>query len=423
MHQSRAVVIGAGIGGLTAAAALCLRGWAVTVLERAPTLEPVGAGLALAPNAQRALDVIGLGDTVRAMSAWQGEGGLRTPAGRWLARTTLEAAAERFGGPVVIVHRATLIDLLAARLPEGAVHTGAAATVTDPGTAGRPATVRTERGEEHTADLVVAADGIHSATRQALFPGHPAPRYAGFTAWRFIAPAPERPFSAHETWGRGSLWGTVPLHDGRVYAYATATVPAGERAPDDEHAELLRRFGDWHHPVPDLLAAVDPAAILRGDVYRTVTALPAYHRGRVALLGDAAHAMTPNLGQGGCQAVEDAVVLAHHADPRSAARAEGGAGARDLDRALAAYTRDRLPRTMEVVRRSDRIGRLTTWTSPPALALRTTVFAVLNRIGPRLALRSLDGIADWRPPQPPHAAGTPDTDPAANRRQPPGGSS
>ncbi|MDG9705910.1 FAD-dependent monooxygenase [Streptomyces sp. DH37] len=406
MHQPRAVVIGAGIGGLTAAAALHLRGWAVTVLERAAALEPVGAGIALAPNAQRALDVIGLGDTVRAMSAWQGEGGLRTPSGRWLSRTTPDAAAERFGGPVVVAHRADLVGLLAARLPRGTVRTGVPAEVADPGGDGRPATVRTtgggreggagaEAGEEYAADLVVAADGIHSATRRALFPGHPAPRYAGFTAWRFVVPAPERSFSAHETWGPGSVWGTVPLHDGRAYAYATATVPAGGRSPDGERAELLRRFGGWHHPVPDLLAAVPPGGILRNDVYRTAAALPAYHRGRTVLLGDAAHAMAPNLGQGGCQAIEDAVVLAHHADPAAAG----------LDRPLAAYTRDRLPRTMDVVRRSERIGRLTTWSSPPARALRTAAFAALNRIGPRLALRSLDGIADWEPPRAAYAAG------------------
>ncbi|GAA2393174.1 FAD-dependent monooxygenase [Streptomyces glaucosporus] len=406
MNQPRAFVIGAGIGGLTAAAALHRRGWEVTVAERATAPERVGAGIALAPNAQRALDVIGLGDTVRAMSAWQDEGGLRTPSGRWLSRTTQDAAAERFGGPAVVAHRADLVALLAAGLPGGAVRTGVSAEVADPGTAERPATVRTADGREHTADLVVAADGIHSATRRALFPGHPAPRYAGFTAWRFVVPAPERPFSPHETWGRGSLWGTIPLHDGRVYAYATAAVPAGQRSPDGERAELLRRFGDWHHPVPDLLAALDPAAVLRNDVYRTAAAPPAHHLGRVALLGDAAHAMTPNLGQGGCQAIEDAVVLAHHAAPDPGTTAA----------ALAAYTRDRLPRTMAVVRRSERVGRMTTLTSPPVVALRTAAVAVLNRIGPRLALRSLDGIADWRPPEP-YAAGARETRGTAGRRR------
>ncbi|MEE1942010.1 FAD-dependent monooxygenase [Streptomyces sp. TRM 70361] len=395
MHQPRAVVVGAGIGGLTAAAALHRHGWRVTVLERAAALEPVGAGIALAPNAQRALDVIGLGDAVRAMSAWQGEGGLRTPSGRWLSRTTQDAAAERFGGPVVIAHRADLVTLLAARLPQGAVRTGAPARIADPGAADRPATVRTGRGEELAADLVVAADGIHSAARSVLFPGHPGPRYAGFTAWRFVAPAPGRPFAPHETWGRGALWGTVPLHDGRVYAYATATVPAGTRFPAGERAELLRRFGGWHHPVPELLAAVPPDAILRNDVYRAAAAPPAYHLGRTALLGDAAHAMAPSLGQGGCQAVEDAVVLAHHA-------AGGGA---ETVRALAAYTRDRLPRTMDVVRRSTRVGRLFTLSSVPACVLRDALVAAANRVGPRLALRSLDGIADWRPPPESYAAG------------------
>lgn len=413
MRQPTAIVIGGGIGGLTAAAALDRRGWAVTVLERAATLEPVGAGIGLAPNAQRALDTLGVGDAVRAMASWQATGELRLPGGRRLARTDNAAAVRRFGGPVLVAHRAELVALLAARLSDGAVRTDRAAALVDPGEAasgGRPARVRVERAggdaEELTADLVVAADGIHSAVRDALFPDHPAPRYAGFTAWRMVVPAPARPWAAHETWGPGSLWGTVPLHDGRAYAYATAAVPPGGRAADDERAELLRRFGDWHHPVPAVLAAADPAAVLRNDVYTAAGPPPAFHRGRVALLGDAVHPMTPNLGQGGCQAVEDAVVLAHEAAP------EG-----DLAAALAAYTRQRLPRTTEVVRRAERIGRLTTWRSRPARALRAALMAAGAFLAPDLALRALDGIADWRPPSATYAAGARGTRPAALPRE------
>ncbi|WP_338118575.1 FAD-dependent monooxygenase, partial [Streptomyces prasinus] len=132
----RAVVIGGGIGGLTAAAALHRRGTRVTVLERSGSLEPVGSAISLAPNALRALDVIGLGDDIRALSAWQGDGGLRAPGGRWLARTDADAAAERFGGPLVLLHRATLIDHLAGRLPADAVRTAAAAHLVDPGDPG-----------------------------------------------------------------------------------------------------------------------------------------------------------------------------------------------------------------------------------------------------------------------------------------------
>ncbi|MEU4212926.1 FAD-dependent monooxygenase [Streptomyces sp. NPDC026206] len=393
MEQPHAVVIGAGVGGLTAAVALRQSGWQVTVLERAATLEPVGAGISLAPNAQRALDVLGLGDDIRALAAWQGGGGLRAPSGRWLARTDSAAAARRFGGPLVLLHRATLAGLLTARLPAGAVRTGTPATLADPGTSGRPATVTTPHGDI-AADLVVGADGISSAVRRALFPAHPGPVHTGFTTWRMIVPAPRQPFAPHETWGSGQLWGTQPLQDGRIYAYASAAAPARDRAPDDEKAELLRRFGTWHHPVPALLAAAGPEAILRHDVHVMAEALPAYHRGRTALLGDAAHAMHPNLGQGGNQAIEDAVVLAHHLTP----------GERDLAPALAAYTRDRLPRTMDVVRRSARAARTALLAPAPATALRDGAITAASRLAPGLLLRGFDGIADWRPPARTYAA-------------------
>lgn len=388
MSQPSALVVGAGIGGLTAALALHRRGWCVTVLERAPSVEAVGAGLGLTPNSLRALDTLGLGDTLRARRTWTQEGGLRTPSGRWLSRTDSDAASRRFGGPLVPVHRATLVSLLLSQLPEGTVVTGVAGRIDDIGDRGRPAAVRAGQSRWE-ADLVVAADGIHSTARGVLFPGSPEPRYAGFTAWRMVVPAPDTGYPPHETWGRGTLWGTQPLADGSVYAYAAATVPPGQRSPDGELAELRRLFGGWHAPVPAILDAAAPERILRNDVYRAAGPLPALHRGRVALLGDAAHAMPPNLGQGGNQAVEDGVVLAHHA----AALSGSGVG-----EALAAYTADRLPRTTEVVRRSVRVARLVTVTSRAGCLLRDGAMTAVNRIAPHLALRALDGIADWSPP-------------------------
>jgi 2-polyprenyl-6-methoxyphenol hydroxylase-like FAD-dependent oxidoreductase len=381
----QAVVIGGGIGGLTAAVALHQAGRQVTVLERARSLEPVGAAISLAPNSLRALDVIGLGDEIRDLAAWQGDGGLRTPGGRWLSRTSADAAAERFGGPLVLLHRATLVNSLAARLPPGTVRSAAAATLADPGAADRPARVRTPDGEWE-ADLVVAADGIHSAVRRALFPEHPGPVYSGFTTWRVVIPVPGVEFASHETWGRGRIWGTHPLKDGRVYAYAAAMTAAGQHAPDDEKAELLRRFGDWHDPIPAVLAAAGPDDVLRHDVHHLAQPLPAFHRGRVALLGDAAHAMPPTLGQGGAQAIEDAIVLAHHCDD------------------LAAYTAARLPRTTAVARRAVKIARLNMTGNRALMAVRDTAIAALSMAGPALFLRSFDGIADWRPPRQPYAA-------------------
>ncbi|MFF7163249.1 FAD-dependent monooxygenase [Streptomyces sp. NPDC008086] len=386
MAQSRrAVVIGGGIGGLTAAAALHRSGWDVTVLERAPSLEPVGAAISLAPNSLRALDVIGLGDEIRDLAAWQGDGGLRTPSGRWLTRMDAAAVAARFGGPLVLLHRATLVNSLAALLPTGAVRTGVAATVADPGDADRPARVSTPDGEL-AADLVVAADGIRSAVRRVLFPDHPGAVYSGFTTWRVVIPVPGARFASHETWGPGRIWGSHPLKDGRVYAYAAAITPAARHAPDDEKAELLRRYGDWHDPIPAILAAARPEDVLRHDVHHIAEPLPAHHRGRVALVGDAAHAMPPTLGQGGNQAIEDAVVLAHHCDD------------------LAAYTAARLPRTTAVGRQAVQVARLNLMTNRAGIAVRNTTLAALSKLAPALFLRGFEGIADWGPPQRPYAS-------------------
>lgn len=375
--MSHAVVIGGGIGGLTAALALQQRGWEVAVYERAPSLDPIGSGLAVAANALKALDVLGVGDAVRELSALKGEGGIRRQDGRWLIRTTEETAAARYGDSVVLLTRAALVDLLASRLAPGTLRLGTAVHSADPDT-GRVAT----GAGEVTADLVVAADGIHSAIRHSLFPGHPGPLYSGVTSWRLLVPRDGLSCPASETWGRGRVFGVVPLADGLAYCYGTDTVPAGGRA-DDERAELLRLFGDWHDPIPRLLEAAEAGSVLRTDLYSLATPLPAFHRGRIALLGDAAHAMTPYLGQGACQAIEDAVVLAHLAD-----RPDG----------LAAYTAARLPRTTTVVKASDSVCRITKLRNPLAVRLREAAMALGGRINPDLMLTTADEILSWRPP-------------------------
>ncbi|NEB73786.1 monooxygenase, partial [Streptomyces sp. SID14478] len=259
----------------------------------------------------------------------------------------------------------------------------------DPGDAAdpaRPARVTTPEGDLE-ADLVVGADGIRSAVRGALFPQHPGTAYSGFTTWRVLVPPLDRPFVQHETWGPGRIWGTHPFADGTVYAYAAAMTPAGGAAPDgDEKAELLRRYGSWHQPIPAILDAVQPGQVLRHDVHHIAVPLPAFHHGRVALLGDAAHAMAPTLGQGGNQAIEDAVVLAHHADPDG-----------PLD--LAGYTGARQPRTTAIARKAMTVSRVNMLAHRPGIVLRDAAIRAVGLAGPALLLRGMDGIADWRPPQ------------------------
>jgi len=322
--------------------------------------------------------------------------GLRRPGGGWLVRTDLGGLAARFGDPQFVALRADVVGLLAGRLPVGVLRTGVTVTGVDAGGAGRRPGVATSAGDLD-ADLVVAADGIGSRIRAALFPDHQGPRYSGFTTWRFVAPAvPAGAGRAEpaETWGRGEVFGVLPLASGQVYCYASAPAPAGVRH-DDEAAELKQRFGRWHDPIPGLIGAISPDRVLHDDVYWIAEPLPACHRGRVAILGDAAHAMTPHLGQGACQAIEDAVVLASVAGSGTPAETTPGSGtAPDL----VAYTSARLSRTRMVAAGSYRATRLSGMTSPAGVALRNTGIRLAGRLAPGLMLRQMDPIANWTPP-------------------------
>ncbi|MEX0167883.1 FAD-dependent monooxygenase [Streptomyces sp. LMG1-1-1.1] len=414
MPRRRVVVVGAGIGGLTAAVALHRRGWSVTVCERAPEAPVTGAGIGLAPNALRALHAIGVDVTRVTGSAVPATMGVRRADGRWLTRTGTAELAARYGMPPIAVPRPALTIALAEGLPTEALRYGTTVTAVDD--AGSRPVVRTDGGPDLPADVVVAADGIHSPLRRAYFPAHPGLSYIGETAWRALVEAPDLGIQAmSETWGRGGRFGVTPLTDGRFYLYATAAVPAGHRF-DDPRTELRRRFGSWHDPIPALLDRVDlldATDVLRHDLHELAAPLPRLHHGRIAWLGDAAHAMAPNLGQGGCQAIEDAVILAHllpAGDGRDGhtgagndgsdsggerAGSDGGPDSADhpdaVPAALAAYTTARRDRTDAVRVRARRVGRLGALRHPIAVAARDLA---VRATPTRLALRGMDDLFD-----------------------------
>ncbi|WP_460362253.1 FAD-dependent monooxygenase, partial [Actinocorallia lasiicapitis] len=337
MAGRTAVIVGGGIGGLAAAVALTRRGWQVEVCERAADFTELGAGLSLWPNALHALAA--LDRDVGERGAEEDGGGVRDRSGHWLSRTGNAEIVRRFGMPLLVLHRAELLRALLEALPPDVLRPSTTVTgIRDDG----DGVIVEDLGGSRRAELVIGADGLHSTVRALRWPASDPPRYAGYTAWRMVTdPLPAALTEGAVTWGRGERFGYTSLPGGRAYCFASATVPAGgtENAP-----ELRRRFGNWPEPIPALLAAVPDASVLRHDIY-DLPPLPTYVRGRVVLLGDAAHAMTPNLGQGACQALEDAVVLADHLDRTP-----------DLGTALAAYDRLRRPRTQRIVRRSARLG-------------------------------------------------------------------
>ncbi|MER5181531.1 FAD-dependent monooxygenase [Streptomyces sp. NPDC002896] len=378
-----AVVVGGGIGGLAAAIGLRLIGWEVTVVERAPVLTDVGAGISLHANGIRALDVLGVGEAVRAAARPQYTGGTRVPGGGWLARMDGTALERELGTPIVGIPRAVLHHLLRAALPSECLVVGAEATSVDRSDPGR---VRIPLGDAVLeADLVVAADGVGSRLRAQLFPQHSGPAYSGSTVLRAITEHPVELDTDFElTWGKGTEFGHIAFADGRAEWHAVLNSPPGMRHAD-ALAAMRRRFGTWHDPIPALLDATQPDAVLHHDIHELATPLPAFTAGRIALLGDAAHAMTPNLGQGACQALEDAAVLA------AALATEP-----TVESALTRYDTERRPRSQSVARAARQAGRMgQQLTHPLAIALRNTAL----RLAPsRATARTILRHADWTPP-------------------------
>lgn len=333
-----AIVVGAGIGGVTAAVALERCGWQVTVLERAAELGEVGAGISVWPSAVRVLEQLGVeGVTKAAVSAEPA--GMRQPSGRWLV------GAGDLGLEIpAMIHRAQLHELITARLGDGVtVRTGITVTGVSQDDAG--VTVSSQDGELR-AELVVAADGLRSVTRHALHPDHPGPRYSGYTAYRGIATV-DISDGGGETWGRGQRFGFAKLIDGRIYWYATANRAAGlPPGPGGAHEDVLKLLAGWHEPIPSLLAATPPEHVLQNDIHDLPMPLVPFANGRVLLVGDAAHAMTPNMGMGACSAIEDAGAIARHLR-----------AAPSLAIGLGGYDRERRPATAKLIKRSRAIGR------------------------------------------------------------------
>jgi 2-polyprenyl-6-methoxyphenol hydroxylase-like FAD-dependent oxidoreductase len=357
------VIAGAGIGGLTLAAALQRQGLDVHVYERAPRLDPVGAGITLQMNAMLALRGLGLDAVVTREGHAPRDSRVLRPDGSTITALDLGDVARAVGAPAIALHRARLQRVLAAQVDPARLHLGVAVTGFDDAAEG--VRVRLEDGREVSADALVACDGLRSAVRRQLVGGG-EPRYAGYTSWRGVARGGcgvDRD-RVSETWGSGRRFGVVPLADDETYWFATQNAPAGQRdAPGAARETLLGLFGAWHAPIGDLLRATPEEHIVRTDIADRDPDGP-WVRGRVALLGDAAHAMTPNLGQGGAQAIEDAAVLAH-------LLARDG----DVPAALRAYEAARRPRVRAVVHQARRLGALGQWEGAAARAVRDALLA------------------------------------------------
>ncbi|MEE2031695.1 FAD-dependent monooxygenase [Rhodococcus chondri] len=296
-HRGKAAVLGGGIGGLTAANALIRRGWHVDVFERSSSLPDTETALGLWPEALDALATAGLSGHAEKLGVLQRSGTALTWDGRVIGRL------ENIRRPAVLLSRPALLTLLAENLPAHVLQFGTAAPAMP---------------DLAAYDVVLGCDGINSAMRDRLFGPAFRPTYTGYTAWRGWVPGSVTTMS--ETWGPGALFGITPRDGDLTNWFAAVRAPAGSNGDIDT---LRARYRDWHPAVHGILDRIDPAAVLHHDLYESPP-LPSYVRGNVALLGDAAHAMAPNLGRGACEAMVDgatlAVLLSEHPVPEALRR-------------------------------------------------------------------------------------------------------
>lgn len=360
-------VLGGGIGGLTLAIALQRKNIDVTVYESAPQWKPLGAGVGLAGNAVRAFREIGIEQDVLAAGKVIRQVVIRNPKGKVLISTDSEEVSRRFG--VVnnfAIHRADLHHALISRLKPDTVQLDKSCIDFEQKSDG--VTISFRDGTKAHADYLIAADGVHSVARKKLL-SNVETRYAGYTCWRGVIDDLPNGFDqdeTSETWGQGTRFGIVPLTKNRVYWFACVNAGANDPmmrslAPTD----LLTFFGDYHAPVPELIKRT--SKVIWNDII-DIEPLAKFAFDRVVLIGDAAHATTPNLGQGACMAIEDAVVLANLIESQA-----------DATEAFRMFEGKRIRRTTKIVNDSWQLGKMAQWENPFMTSLRNMAISLVPK--------------------------------------------
>ncbi|MFG1347347.1 FAD-dependent monooxygenase [Xanthobacter autotrophicus DSM 431] len=373
-----AVIVGAGIGGLACAIALRRAGLTVQVVEQARKLKEVGAGLQLTPNATRILRDFGLLARLEQVAVAPRSLDVRDGrSGATITRAHYGPAVTRYGAPFLVVHRADLQNLLAdAARAEGAILTlGSDLTAVEPSFGGVRAVVK--QGENllaHGADILVGADGVRSAVRAHLGVKDP-PVFARRLAFRATVPVPDRhPPDVRLYLGRDAHLVVYPVKGGQMLnlvAIVKQTEPVARWSAPGDSAAVHAAFASWAPEVRKLLQSA--SHFLCWGLY-DIDPLPRWSSGRVALLGDAAHAMLPFLAQGAAQAIEDAACLARSIETQT-----------DAASALKAYETERRGRTARIQSEARRNGIVYHLSGPPRIArdlvLRSTGAGLLDRYG------------------------------------------
>jgi 2-polyprenyl-6-methoxyphenol hydroxylase-like FAD-dependent oxidoreductase len=379
----RTGIIGAGIAGLAAAKVLRLLGWDVQIYEQARELAPLGAGILLSANALRALRSLDLLDAVVTAGQPIRRLSLLDADGRILHTTNYMRLSQRYGHCAALaLHRRALQATLLSQLPPSIVQLGKRCIGAQQ--IGRRVSVRFDDGTSTEVELLMGCDGIHSVVRKSVFP-ESYERFAGYSCWRGIAedrPGDMEDAHVTESWGqrRGRRIGLVPLVDGKVYWFAclNAECPRDPELMKLSLGDLQEIFTDFHPSAREVLRRTPAETVLRNDI-TDLHPMDSLISGTIVLLGDAAHGVTPDLGQGAGLALEDVAILGVLLQQEP------------ITTALSKYDSRRRPRTREIARYSRRVAKLAQLENPLVVRLRN----LLVRAVPKsITERQLHAILD-----------------------------
>ena len=357
-------IIGGGIAGLTTAIGLNKTGFEAIVFESAAEIKAIGAGLGLGANAMMAFDRLGIQHDVIQCGRVLPSFSIYDQHGRMITRTNSARLNARYGVDNFTIHRADLHHLLLSKLDARLVHTNKKAI--DIEQKENSIIIKFQDGAQHETEYLIVADGIHSSIRQKLLPGTD-PRYSGYTCWRAVIDNTNLNLTeSSETWGTSGRFGIIPLAHNKIYWYACINASRNDSNYKSFLVkDLLNHFKDYHDPIQAILRETKDEHLLWNDII-DVKPIHRYAFNNILLIGDAAHATTPNMGQGACQAIEDAAVLADELSKNA-----------DILQAFKHFELRRIKKAHFVTNRSWTIGKVAQWENNTLAEVRNFIFRLI----------------------------------------------
>ena len=368
MNKKTISISGGGIAGLAAAIALKNIGIESVIFEASKQMLPVGAGLGLGINAMMAFRELGIYDNIVKAGRTLQSFTIFDQTGKQISKTSFNST-DSIGN--FTIHRAKLHEVLLSGIDPSSVRTDK--RIKDIEISDNAIKLLFEDGSSHISDYLIAADGINSQIRQKLLPDV-SPGYAGYTCWRAVVDCHSLNINeTSETWGANGRFGIVPLAENSVYWFACVNAKAFDPVMSKYKTEdLYNRFKNYHAPIPEILRLTEDKDLIHNDI-SDIKPLNKFSFGRTVLIGDAAHATTPNMGQGACQAIEDAVVLGQCIVENP-----------DFEAAFKMFEERRLKRTKWITDTSRKIGRIAQLENPILISLRNALMrSVPSSVGER----------------------------------------